>query len=259
MSENNSLNTIINLIPNSLDNAATNLTDLPTKSIGQTLSDCWYLIFGSISQAAEKRRIQYAADLEKFKNELTSSIESVPDELRIEADSQIALSALNNAKFCIEKEELRAMYVKLLTSSVDSRKTVHPSFSQIILSMDCIDAVILKQFKDEPILAVCDYNIYTSNEALANYNTYASNIFLSKPDTISLSDASRSLDVLKRLGLIDIQSDVYITDSNAYDGFKKTDIYHQLLTKYPEKLIYLQEKIASLTNLGKSFIDCCLS
>ena len=259
MSENNSLNAIINLVPTSLDKAATNLTDLPTKSIGQTLSDCWYLIFGSISQAAEKRRIQYAADLEKFKNELTSSIESVPDELRIEADSQIALSALNNAKFCIEKEELRAMYVKLLTSSVDSRKIVHPSFSQIILSMDCIDAVILKQFKDESILAVCDYNIYTSSEPLSNYTSYASNIFLNKPDTISISDASRSLDSLNRLGLIDVQSDVRITESNAYDIFKQTDIYHDLLTQYPEELIYVHEKIARLTNLGESFIDCCLS
>lgn len=54
-------------LPESVDNAIKNVTDLPTQGIGQTLSDCWFLAFGGISQLAEKRRIKYTKDLEKFK------------------------------------------------------------------------------------------------------------------------------------------------------------------------------------------------
>ena len=45
-------------LPESVDNAIKNVTDLPTQGIGQTLSDCWFLAFGGISQLAEKRRIK---------------------------------------------------------------------------------------------------------------------------------------------------------------------------------------------------------
>lgn len=103
-SDNNCSNSLINLIPKSIDNAIENVTDAPTKSMGQTLSDCWYLIFGGISQAAEKKKLKYAIELDKFKNELTSSLESVPNEFRIEADSQITLLALNNAKSALKKK-----------------------------------------------------------------------------------------------------------------------------------------------------------
>ena len=40
-------------LPESVDNAIKNVTDLPTQGIGQTLSDCWFLAFGGISQLAE--------------------------------------------------------------------------------------------------------------------------------------------------------------------------------------------------------------
>ena len=258
MSDNNSSKSIFNLIPDSFDNATKNLTDLPTKTIKQTLSDCWYLVFGKLSHMAEKRRIKYATELEKFKKELTSSIETIPDEFRVDADSQVALLALNNAKFCVEKEDLRAMYVKLLSSAVDSRKTVHPAFSQIILSMDYIDAVILSQFKEKKHIPICNYNIYDSEIHPSKYQMLATNIIMQKPDNISLLEASRSIDSLKRLGLIDTPIGVRIQDDITYDIFKQTELYNDLVSNYSEQLVYIQKGIAILTNLGASFIDCCL-
>ena len=57
MSDKNS--SFINLsdLPDSIDNAVKNLTDKPTQGIGQTFSDVWYLVFGGITQVADKRRI----------------------------------------------------------------------------------------------------------------------------------------------------------------------------------------------------------
>lgn len=44
MSEKNSFPFDIPELPDSVDNALKNLSDAPTKSIGQTLSDAWFLV-----------------------------------------------------------------------------------------------------------------------------------------------------------------------------------------------------------------------
>lgn len=76
MSDKNS--SFINLpdLPASVDNAVKNLTDKPTQGIGQTFADAWYLVFGGITQAADKRRMKYAHDLE-------GDADKILDQLRV--------------------------------------------------------------------------------------------------------------------------------------------------------------------------------
>lgn len=57
-------------LPECVDNAITNLTDKPTKSIGDTVSDIWFLVIGGVGQFAEKRKLKYAIELEKYNKEL---------------------------------------------------------------------------------------------------------------------------------------------------------------------------------------------
>lgn len=66
-------------LPDSIDNAVKNLTDKPTQGIGQTFSDLWFLVFGGITQAADKRRMKYAHDLELYGQELSQSITAIPE------------------------------------------------------------------------------------------------------------------------------------------------------------------------------------
>lgn len=92
---------------------------MPSKNVGQTLSDCWFLVFGGISQLAEKRKLKYAKDLEEFKQSLSSKITSIPKENRVEANTQIVMPALENAKYCVEEPSLREMFANLISSSLD--------------------------------------------------------------------------------------------------------------------------------------------
>lgn len=255
---NDSSSNLIQITAGSIDNAIKNITDAPTKSIGQTFSDLWYLIFGGISHIAEKKKMDYAIKLEKFKAELTASIESVPEEYKQEPDSHTVLLALNDAKFCVEESVLRNMFLNLLTSTVDSRKKAHPSFSQIILSMSRTDAIILKQFQKDSVIPICDYIFTESTDFAASYHTYLSNVILYKPDDIGLDEAACSLDSLMRLGLIESPADVICTDQSVYEEFKTTDIYKQMPSIQPDKSVDILQRVAILTNLGKSFIECCL-
>lgn len=125
-------------LPESVDNALKNLTDLPSKNVGQTLSDCWFLVFGGISQLAEKRKLKYAKDLEEFKQSLSSKITSIPKENRVEANTQIVMPALENAKYCVEEPSLREMFANLISSSLDIEKQdiVHRFFFGYIKNHD---------------------------------------------------------------------------------------------------------------------------
>ncbi len=48
--------TVLNTLAEPIANSVKNITDKPTQNMGTTLADIWYLVFGGISQAAEKRK-----------------------------------------------------------------------------------------------------------------------------------------------------------------------------------------------------------
>lgn len=129
-------------LPECVDKALTNLTDQPTKDIGSTVSDIWFLVFGGIGHLAEKRKLRYAVELENYSRELHEKIDAIPNEKRVEPDIQIIAPALEASKYCVEKEELREMFVNLIASSISSDKavSVHPIFTDIIGKLSSTDA-----------------------------------------------------------------------------------------------------------------------
>lgn len=147
MSNNSPKTALVNVeIPDCLDKAITNLTEQPTKSIGTTFADIWYLVFGGISQSAEKRRMRYAIELERFNEELKRKIDDIPKGKEIEPDVQVVARALEASKYCVEKENLREMFSNLIASSMNSDKavSVHPIFVDIISSLSHTDASVFK-------------------------------------------------------------------------------------------------------------------
>jgi len=144
MSENRK--SLIDLVPDSVDNAVKNITDKPTQNIGTTLADIWYLVFGGISQAAEKHKLRYSYALQEFENELKEKISKIPKDKLIEPDMQVVAPALESAKYCVDKQELRKLFSNLISSSmnIDYSKDVHPLFTNIIKQLSTTDATILK-------------------------------------------------------------------------------------------------------------------
>ena len=124
-------------IPEAVENAAKNITDYPSKNIGQTFGDIWYLVFGSISQAADKKRMKYANDLEQYKLELDNAINRIPENDRTAPSIQVTGQALENSKYCISSENLREMFVNLISGAMNKNMEafVHPSFPEIIKQM----------------------------------------------------------------------------------------------------------------------------
>lgn len=261
MSDKNS--PLINLpeLPDSIDNAVKNLTDKPTQRIGQTLSDIWYLVFGGLSHAADKRRMKYSHDLELYKQELSQTIKAIPDEALTEPSIQITAQALENSKYCIESENLRKMFVNLISKSMDNRyiSNVHPSFAEIIKQMDPVDARILKELYPISSFPVADYIIKCGHKT---YRALLTNACIIPNLAIDIERVSASISSLNRLGIVNFNRQARIENSELYHPFTENVYYQQLSAEIKSSNssedIDIKKYLGFFTPLGKNFCEVCL-
>lgn len=255
----------------SIDNAIKNITDKPTQSIGTTLNDIWFLMFGGISEKADKKRLRIAKNIDDFRNELYKKTELIPDEKRIEPDFQVVSMSLENAKFAIDAEEVRNMFSTLIASSMNSdlSNIVHPSFAEMIKQMSPLDAKIAKQ-----ILSTSSFPVIKIRQQAKSTPRFKENgfehfkYFNSGVDLVShltligdiddINDIPTCLNNLERLGLIQISYEVFFTDPTYYAEIQKK---LQLLSyEVPERedmeVAYIPGVI-SVMPLGHDFASVC--
>lgn len=178
---------VLNTLAEPIANSFKNITDKPTQNMGTTLADIWYLVFGGISQATDKRKLKYSYALKEFEKELKEKISKIPEDKLVEPDIQIVAPTLEASKYCIEKEELRKLFSKCIASSmnIDLYNNFHPSFPNILKHFSTFDAKIFD------IIYRNDVNIFMKllNDNINNFPTYVKML-------------SSSLIVLRNFGLI---------------------------------------------------------
>ena len=252
-------------VPECLNEAAGNLANPLTKSVGQTMADIWDIVFGGVGEFAERKRLQHAHKLEQFKAELERKVDSIPPEKLVPPDTQVVAGALSDARYCVEKDELRQMFSNLIAASLNSDTVhdVHPSFSNIIRRMSPFDANILLRFRKDSQKPIVHFVL---NLKSGRTVTLRQNIISSELNSDNLRQESRSLEVLKSLGLIDIDFSRQLADDIEYDAFLTNPLYVALKndpetvrTIHPDYTrIECMKGIVSLTDLGKQFLKVCL-
>lgn len=260
-------------VPESLDNAAKNLTDKPTRELGTTLADMWYLIFGGISEAADKKRLKIATNIAQYKTELDKEIQSIPQQNLQEPKFQVVGPALDKSRYCVEEKALRAMFVQLISKSMDSRflSKVHPSFTEIISQMSPLDADNICHFKNDQRLPIAEYRLIDKDDAYSVLQTNATPFNTQIPMRVQAT----SMQCLSRFGLINISYDEFITDPLAYRYFDVSQYSLQLRRSIPNasfgerrpfgdenimtKRIEIHKGSACITPLGQDFLAVCLA
>ena len=255
---------LVNLpeMPKSVDNALQNLTDSPTKNIGQTFSDIWYLVFGSISHVANKKRIKYAADLEQYQTQLNQAINLIPEEKRIDPDIQTTAQALENSKYCISSDILRKMFVNLISGSMNSdmQSFVHPSFPEILKQLSNDDALLLKNIfqAKQSHFPVAKIGVRTDGNG---YNVFYDNVFILDSLDFSPAKCSLSLSSLQRACLISIDYSRWMSSDREYDILKQTPEYLNMVefsASLGQSSPYFGKGLIQLTPLGRSFCSICI-
>lgn len=247
-------------IPDSVDNAVKNLTDTLTKNAGQTFGDIWYLVFGGISHAADKKKMKYAHDLETYSQELNVAIEQIPTGEKVEPSIQVAAQALENSKYCISEPELRKMFVNLISNSMNSRtfREVHPSFPEIIKQMSPLDAEILSEFKKYSAQPIAKFLLVYpggTSKVLEDY------LYFCPEGSHSYYYAS-SISSLERLGLLFVDFNSCLSDDSQYNNFYDWAYLKHLKKEYENtatnQTVRVRKGVCKLTPLGRHFVDVCL-
>ena len=246
-------------IPDSVDNAFKNLTDQPTQNVGQTFGDIWYLVFGGISHAADKKRLKYAQDLETYRQELEHSINSIPEEKKLEPSIQTTAQALENSKYCVSSEVLRGMFTKLISGTMNSdiEPLTHPSFPEIIKQMDENDAYLLMELKQNGSAPIANYKKTTNGQE--GYSILFTNAYISTIFHLPMNKCDSSLSLLERMGLVLLSYDTHFIDKTLYAPFRHTELYLSLIQNQdPNSRYEIQEGVCKITPLGQRFLNCCV-
>lgn len=257
-------------LPDSVDNAIGNLIGPPTKGIGQTTGGIWELIFGPLDQHLLLRRTRYAHAVEALKLELDAKLNEIPEQKRIEPNTQIIMNALHDAESCVEEDILRGMFANLISSSVnaDAASTVHASFSSIIRQFASYDATLLNNFSRQNQSPVANYQIFNDS---SGYHTTHRNVLVLPEEaaSIDLQKRSSSLTFLAKQGLLDIDYGIHFTAADRYDALRglleqicansSIRFYAPDQTNSPEyPYMTYQRGIAALTDFGSQFLKACM-
>lgn len=249
-------------VPNSVDNALHNLTDAPTKSMGQTLSSIWELVFGSINHVADKRRMKYAVDLEQYRVQLAQSIEQISEDKKVDPDIQIVAQALENSKYCISSDALRKMFINLISGSMNSttKSLAHPAFPEVLKQLSSDDALLLKDiyFSKHPSLPIAKIELLEED---SEYPMFFDNLFVPDELDFSYSKCLLSLSSLERANLISINYNSWIANEPAYDKIRQTPEYlkaKKISILFHESPPYFSKGILQLTPFGRAFCSICI-
>ena len=234
--------------------------------------------YGGVSLAADKKRLTYAKCLNDFKEELDVAVSAIPPEKAIEADYQIIGPALEDAKYCADKQSLRNMFTNLISRTLNSDTTsmVHPSFSGIIKQMNPLDAENLSILAKGPA-PIAEYRAMRIS---SSYRVLQTNVFLENPRQQDIYIQSVSLSALAQLGLVELHYHTRVSDgtgnvSNKFYGkFSHTELYHHFCSTFisptpkdgfqkpRDNLLVREVKAvpgrACISPLGASFAKICL-
>lgn len=211
------------------------------------------------------KTIAFIADLEKEHSK-------IPEENRIEPALNIVGPVLEKLKFCIEEDELKNLYSKLLLSAMDNRKSknVHPIFVDIISKFNEIDAIIFKKAYEERYKCfVAERRMSISNREkkdaiLKELTSTFPSLFVIPPlsSELSLFEVSNSLRRLQAFGLIEVdefqprEKDIQKVDDYICE---KSELM-EIINKFSNNGIKISFacNVFFVNELGLQFAECCL-
>ena len=230
------------------------------KGPAETFSQLWYYNFGYKMDIKVRQRKQEVDNL--FLKDIATEVSNIPIDQIQEPKLSVLGPALEASKYYIDDEELRSLFAKLIAASMDNSKNevLQPAFVEIIKQMSPIDAknlINLYDIKDKqnPIVSI----ILESKDS-KNYKEVFDHFYIENIGNISHVRVASPLLNLKRLGLIEINYGVFLSDENRYLSYENHPIINQFKNEYNDDLhsIKLKKGLIKITNFGMDFCKICI-
>lgn len=152
-------------------------------------------------------------------SKVSKKLANTPVENICTPDLAVAGPALESLRYTGHKESLSELYANLLASAMDieTAKTAHPGFVEIIRNMSADEAKLLEYIIEEDVVPILDIiQVMANGNGELKIHELVST--LGSDAGCEHRDLTPSYLVnLERLGLIEIRKDGHLTKSDAYD------------------------------------------
>ena len=230
------------------------------KGPAEMFSQWWYYNFGYNMDIKFRQKKQEVENL--FLNNIVSEVSGIPKDRVQEPKMSVLGPALEASKYYIDDKELRSLFAKLVAASMDNSKNdiLQPAFVEIVKQMTPIDAEILTnlyeiQDKQKPIAS-----IILKNKVTKNYKSVVDHFYIENICNISHVRIASSLINLVRLGLVEINYSVFLSDEEKYISYINHPIINELKNKYSDdsNSIELKKGFIKITEFGMDFCKICI-
>lgn len=227
----------------------------PASSLGRAASDILEGVFHFALDPIRKYNIQKEINLIKFKQEAEEAIKTIPEENLDDSKIGITLKAVEDSRYQLNNDEIRELFIKLISSSVDNRvnSNIKPLFSSIIADMTPSEAVLLKKMYTNTGSVVPYVEFQTEEKTTYARNSLEHSILLL--DNNYILNNNLELSLLENSNLIKLNEGDFL--SHPYFETQYNNVSHYI-DKFKEfvdtnkKNIIMEKSHYSFTPLGKA-------
>ena len=201
-------------------------------------------------------------DKEQIVNIVQETIESINEEDRKMPDKRVFVPVIQQLSYSLDDEYIKHTYRKLLKSSMNRTKTIHPSFVSIIGQLNSDEIKILNKLPKAANIPfpIIDIRVKVGKQEgegiilIRNFSDIGYDL-CDNPGNICAY-----IENLERLKLIEIPALLTLTNKDVYTKLKQHPAVLNALAMNatsPEFKYEYDEKFFQLTQFGAQFINAC--
>ena len=227
-----------------------------SETLGQSLDGiataiCWPLL---------KLRVIEKAKLEQFAKEIQKKNQQIPLENRDSSKIGLAIKAIEEARYQLNEDDIRKLYVNLISSTVDNRKNnmVSPRLASVVSQFSPNEAELLKIIYEQRGNQL-PLGYLTVRSTKSSDIRIVSGYLCSSDNGNFFSNKDTSIDILNSLGIIELYTDQWL----AFDTYmKQYKIMENILKQAVSMTVKDDEKFElnkcylKLNSFGKSLCHC---
>lgn len=198
--------------------------------------------------------------LKKFSTEIDNKINKIPSENRDISKLGLVIKAMEESRYQLNKDDIRKMYVNLISSTVDNRKNavVNPRLATVVAQFGQKEAEFLKIIYQQHLHQMPFGYLVIKNDKNATTRKIT-NCLYSTDDESYLFGKDETIDIFNSLGIIESQQDswlfspIYESRYQALENILKQKVHISLGENENLKLnkCYLR-----LNSFGSSLCHC---
>ncbi|MBD5808950.1 DUF4393 domain-containing protein [Limosilactobacillus fermentum] len=229
------------------------LVNPSARTTGQALDGvatalCWPLL---------KLRIIQKAKLEQFTKEIREKNKQIPVENRDSSKVGLAVKAIEEARYQLNEDDIRKLYVNLIASTVDNRKNnvVSPRLATVVAQFGPSEAKFLKTIYQQSGQQL-PYGQLRLDLGNGYGYTFPAKIAINDNSNI-VNSFNSSLDILVSLGVVNDKSKKLAKSDDKYSTIEKIlRITINMAKELESKELNLVHSYINLTDFGHDLCKC---